>query len=98
MILIYDFNIKMEILTGIREINMLIFNNLHIEDLITLSHVNKKINDEVKDNISKFMVCSIVIKTLTEIRNNKCSASKDSEDAEHLLLEMYYDMKKYNNR
>jgi hypothetical protein len=85
----------MEVLTGIREINMLIFNNLNIENLIILSHVNKKINDEVKDIILRYNICNIVIITLNEIRTKKVNC-EESEDAEHLLLEMYYDMKKYN--
>lgn len=84
-------------LTGIKEINQLIFNNLNIEDLVSLSYVNNKMNNEVKDIILKYNICSIVIKTLSEIRT-KNVGSDESVEAEHLLLEMYYDMKKYQNK
>ena len=81
-------------LTGIKEINMLIFNYLNIEELKILRCVNNKINNEIKDVILKYRTCFLVIKTLSEImnKNNK----NESKHAEHLLLEMYYDMKKYN--
>ena len=84
-------------LTGIKEINQLIFNNLNIEDLVSLSYVNNKMNNEVKDIILKYNICSTVIKTLSEIRT-KNLGSDENVKAEHLLLEMYFDMKKYQNK
>jgi len=83
----------MQTFTEIKDINMLIYNNLHIEDLKSLSNVSKEFNNEVKDIILKYNVCSTVITTLTGIMNKN---SEYKEEAEHLLLEMYYDMKKHN--
>jgi len=82
----------MNVLTRINEINNIIFNYLDIKDLISLSCVSKDMNNEVNDIILKYNVCLVVINTLNEIRNKN---TEDSETAEHLLLEMYYDMKKY---
>jgi len=83
----------MEVLTGIEDINIIIYNNLPIEDLRSLCCISKKFNNEIKDITLKYNVCSIVITTLTEIIDKNLEYK---EEAEHLLLEMYYDMKKYN--
>ena len=85
--------LKMQKFTEVKDINMLIYNNLHIEDLKILSCINKQFNNEIKDIILHYKVCSTVIETLNDIIDKN---SEYKEEAEHLLLEMYYDMKKHN--
>ena len=84
-----------EHLTEIKDITKLILNLLLIDDLKMLSCVNKKINNWLKDDISKYDTCILVIDALNDIRR----ANIDNENrgtVEHLLLEMYYEMKKSN--
>jgi len=83
----------MEIFSEIKEINTLIFNYLDVEWLKMLMCVNKKFNNEIKNIILKYDICLTTINVLNEIRNKN---SNESIQAEHLLLEMYYDMKKYH--
>lgn len=82
-------------LTGYQDTNNLIFNELNIGDLIALSLTNKALNTELHDILLKCQITILCAKTLTEIINKN---DENREIAEHLLIEMYYEMKKSQNK
>lgn len=82
-------------LTGCKDTNVLIFNLLDLNDLIALNLTSKGLKNELKDILLHCQITILCAETLTDIIKKN---DENREVAEHLLVEMYYGIKKSQSK